>query len=175
MANDGKFLNITSGRTKQEDAINSSAGAGDAGKLIKLDAAGLLDSTFIPEFEDKHVDVVLDENVGIGDVVQAFDDGGTLKVRKASAASGAPLKPMHGWMEEAGVAAETKKVHFGNGPMVRTAHGFTPGNTLWLSTTAGLLTATPPSGTGQIVQLVGRAIDVNTIMVNMQEDWVELA
>jgi hypothetical protein len=37
MANDGRFLNLENGKRKLENAIDSSSGAGDSGKIIKLD------------------------------------------------------------------------------------------------------------------------------------------
>ena len=53
---------------------------------------------------------------------------------------------------------------------------WTVGDKLWVSpSTAGLLTATKPTTTGQFVQMVGYAVSADVIYFNPQYVWVEVA
>ena len=72
MANDGRFLNLTNGKKTLENAIDSSAGAADAGKIIKLDAGGQIDSTMLPSTGD--ISLEASEALVAGDYVNIFDD-----------------------------------------------------------------------------------------------------
>jgi hypothetical protein len=50
------------------------------------------------------------------------------------------------------------------------------GGELYLSsTTAGAMTQTQPSGSGDIVRVVGYAISADLIYFNPSQDWIELA
>jgi hypothetical protein len=50
------------------------------------------------------------------------------------------------------------------------------GGELYLSsTTAGEMTQTQPSGSGDIVRVVGYAISADLIYFNPSQDWIELA
>lgn len=48
---------------------------------------------------------------------------------------------------------------------------WTPGGTLYLSTTAGALTQTPPSTTGDKVQVIGTALAAHTVLVRLGTDY----
>ncbi len=52
--------------------------------------------------------------------------------------------------------------------------GWTRGNKIYASGTAGGLTETPPVGSGDVVQVVGYAIDTNAVFVNPSFDWTEI-
>jgi len=56
-----------------------------------------------------------------------------------------------------------------------TTWSWTQGNVLYLSTTAGKLTQTQPSGTGDIVRVVGYALSTDEIFFDPSKDWLELA
>lgn len=56
-----------------------------------------------------------------------------------------------------------------------TTHGFAIGAPLYLSTTAGALTATAPSATGDIVRPVAYALDANTLDFRPDSTFVEVA
>lgn len=49
-----KYSDIINGNLKLTEAINTSAGAGDAGKVPKLNASGLIDSTMLPPSSVTH-------------------------------------------------------------------------------------------------------------------------
>jgi hypothetical protein len=56
-----------------------------------------------------------------------------------------------------------------------TSWSFTVGAPVYLSTTAGSLTSTQPTGTADIVRVVGYAIAADELYFNPSQDWVELA
>ena len=62
-----------------------------------------------------------------------------------------------------------------NGVFRDSAHGFTVGAPLYVSNTAGVLTNTAPSGTGDYVRVVGYAIDANHIYFNPDNTWVQIS
>ena len=52
---------------------------------------------------------------------------------------------------------------------------FTVGDTLYLSAAVtGNITNTQPTGTGDIVRVVGYCVDDSTIFFNPSQDWIEL-
>ena len=89
MANDGTFINLENGKQKRNEALEISAGAGDAGKMIKTDSTGRIDNSLLPVGIGADTqDVVSFEDLVAGDFVNIFDDGGTPSVRKADATNG---------------------------------------------------------------------------------------
>lgn len=87
------------------------------------------------------------------DLVNFYSGG----VRKADASAGIPA---HGFVSAAVSFGATATVHF-SGQMTGLS-GLTKGP-VYLSTTAGALTNTVPSGSGQIVQQVGEATSATTV------------
>ena len=69
---------------------------------------------------------------------------------------------------------------FDRGMLIRgffknTAWSFTQGATLYLSSvTAGRITQTQPTGTGDIVRVVGYALSSDEIFFDPSKDWIEL-
>jgi hypothetical protein len=53
--------------------------------------------------------------------------------------------------------------------------GLTPAATYYLSSTAGTITATPPSASGEIVQEVGWARNATTLVIGITRDFTLLA
>ena len=68
----------------------------------------------------------------------------------------------------------TKKVLF-SGVMRDDSWTFTPGGAVYVSTTAGTLSTTAPTGTGKQVQKVGIAITADIVLLNISLDIIELA
>ena len=62
-----------------------------------------------------------------------------------------------------------------NGVIYKASHGFVIGNPLYLSTTAGNLQATAPSGTNDVARVVGYAIDSNHIFFRPDNTWVKIS
>jgi hypothetical protein len=78
-----------------------------------------------------------------------------------------------------GLIAMSMESAFNSGMLLRgyannAGWGWTPGDTLYLSTTAGGITNTQPTGTGDIVRVVGYAISARLIYFNPSQDWIEL-
>lgn len=49
---------------------------------------------------------------------------------------------------------------------------WTPGQMLYVSTTAGAITATQPSATDQVIRVIGWAVTADVIYFEPSEDWV---
>lgn len=151
MAGD-KFLYINAGTVTEKVSNQTSAGAGDAGKVVALNSAGLLDETMMPPgvVADTKT-ITASEALAAGDLVNVFNSSG-VKVRKADASTS--NKEAHGYVLAAVLISATATVYFeGNNNQIT---GATPGD-LFLSTTPGLTTSTAPSGSGNVVQRVGFA------------------
>lgn len=147
-----KYLYNNAGSVTEKAAIVTSAGAGDAGKIIGLDAGGQLDQSFMPTGIGADTAVVVaSEALAAGDLVNIWNSTGA-KVRKADATTAG--KEAHGFVKASVLSAGNATVYFeGSNPGVS---GLTPG-VQYLTTTAGTSSATPPSGSGNVVQRVGFA------------------
>jgi len=160
MAGD-KYIKNSGGTLTEQAAIQSSAGAGDAGKLVALDAAGLLAQSMMPTgIGPDTKDIPTSENLAAGDYVNIWDDTGTAKVRKADGSSIG--KEAHGFVLAAVTSPANAAVYFeGKNNQLS---GLTPGATYFLSAvTPGAGTATAPSAAGNIVQRVGRSISATEV------------
>jgi hypothetical protein len=188
-----KFLKNNSGTITEESAVASSAGAGDDGKLVALNTAGILDSTIVNSktssagAADSGKVVALDgagkidstmmptgigadtasitasEALAAGDMVNIYDSTGA-KCRKADAATAG--KEAHGFVLAAVESAANATVYFeGTNTQVT---GQTPGPVFLSATTPGLATSTAPSGSGNVVQRVGFATGATSINFQAQ-------
>lgn len=110
--------------------------------------------------------LVASESLDALDLVNVWDDSGTPKVRKADATD--DTKPAHGFVVE-----DVAGASFGPGDSVRVFYtgnvlrglvGLVPNQPYFLSETAGEITATPVTGTGKILQVVGYAISTTDLM-----------
>lgn len=169
MAN--KYIALITGKLKEVEALVTSAGATDAGKIPGLDASGRLDTSVMPVGVGASVIVApASEALTAGDFVNLWNDAGTLKVRKADATTSA--KPAHGFVL-ANVAAAASATVYLLGEINTAVSGLTVGSDYYLSTTPGGVTTSAPSASGNIVQFIGRAtqatalpfLNVNTIEV----------
>lgn len=163
MANTGKYLGLTSGVPQEETAINTSAGAGDASKIIKTDAGGKIDSTLMPAGVGAETrSVVSSENLSAGDLVNLYNNAGTLNARKADGSAAG--KPADGFVLAGVTSPAAATVYLEEAPITGLS-GFTPGADVFLSTTTpGAVTASVPSGTGKVAQTVGKALSATEVM-----------
>lgn len=160
MAN-GDFLKYVSGKLQEVFAIVTSAGAGDAGKMIKLNSGGKLDITLLPTGVGADTQsVASSENLSSGDLVNVYDNSGTLNVRKADGTD--PTKRANGFVLAAVTAPAAVTVYFeGINDQVS---DLTPGADLYLSAAAaGGVVETAPSADGNIAQHVGHAISATSM------------
>lgn len=155
-----KYLKQFGGQFAEQEALQASAGAGDAGKIPALDAAGKVSQTMMPTGVGPDVkNIMTSEGLADGDLVNVWNDAGTGKVRKADASTSG--KEAHGFVRAAygnGVLAE---VHFeGSNP---SQTGMTAGPVFLSDVTPGRATNAIPAGTGKIVQRVGFAVSATEL------------
>lgn len=160
-----KYIELNSGRLREVQPINATAGAGDANKIIQTDADGLLDESFLPAGVGADIRLIqASETLAAGDLVNIHDDTGP-RARKADATTVG--KEVHGFVLDGATAAANASVYFAG--ILTGLTGLTPGARQYLSTTPGLRVATPPSATGNIVQKVGVAVATDTMAFNLGE------
>lgn len=149
-------LTIVNGKT-------SSAGAGDASKLVALDGSGRIDNTMMPAgIGPDTASIITSEALAAGDFVNIWNSTGA-KVRKADATVAG--KEAHGFVLAGAAAGAAATVYFeGTNTGVT---GQTPGP-VFLSTTAGVATATAPSTAGNVVQRIGFAVSATAINLQSQ-------
>src|SRR5512145_3314275 len=147
-----KYLANNAGVTTEIQAKDVSAGAGDAGKAVALNASGLIDPTMLPGAD---VDIIeASENLAAGDLVNVHDSSGP-KVRKADAAGGM-AKRTDGDVLASVTSGQNATVYFdGN---ISGLSSLTPGARYYLSATPGGVTATAPTTAAHLKQFIGKAI-----------------
>ncbi len=144
-----------------DDSILNATVTSAASKIVKLDGSGKLDSSVMPTGIGADVAIIsASENLSAGDFVNIFNSSGP-KVRKADATTSG--KEAHGFVLSAVTSGNNASVYFEGTNTAVT--GMTPG-VVYLSTSAGLATSTPPSASGNVVQRVGYA--VSTTAINFQ-------
>lgn len=159
-----KYLAQVLGRLTEIAATVTSAGAGNDGDLVALDATGKLDSTVLPTGVGAETKTLTtSEDLSAGDFVNIYDASGTPTARKADATTAG--KEADGF-----VLATTTS---GNNATVYTAgvnnqlSGLTGGERYYLHTTAGGVTTTAPSASGNIVQHLGKALSATEIAFDL--------
>lgn len=147
----------TTNLPKELSPNQSSAGAGDAGKLVALNSAGQVDSTMMPPgVGGASLTVATSENLAAGALVNLYNNAGTLTARNANATDA--TKPANGFVTAAVTSPANATVFF-EGQMDNAASGLTVGAAVFLSaSTAGGATSTAPSAAGNLVQQVGWAM-----------------
>jgi hypothetical protein len=148
-----KYFQNTSGKITEKAATIVSSGASNEGDIVALDAGGKLDLSVMPTGIGADIATIpASENLAAGDLVNIWNDGGTTKVRKADATAAG--KEAHGFVKAGVTAPANASVYFEGDNSGLTG---LVGGDLYLSTTAGQTTSTAPSGSGNVIQLVGVA------------------
>lgn len=149
-----KFLTLISGVRTLISALQSSSGAGDAGELVALNASGKLDATMMPAGIGADTCVAAaSETLAAGDMVNLWNDSGTIKARKADATSAG--KECDGFVDGAVTSGASATVIL-DGTLAGLS-GLTVGAEYFLATTGGAITDTAPSGANNVYQSVGKA------------------
>lgn len=163
MAQPQKFIKIANGRLTEEavESIATTAGAGDANKLVRTAGDGKLDPSVMPTGVGADVlTLVASENLAAGDFVNVWNDAGTAKARKADASAAG--KEADGFVLDAVTSGQNASVYFEGRNTALT--GLTIGARYYLSAAAaGQATTTPPAATGNVVQFVGRASNATSL------------
>lgn len=160
------FLDSVAGRIKQIAAVVTSSGAADADKIVSTGADGKIDSSLLPTgVGDETTIIAASEDLAGGDFVNIWNDGGTIKVRKADAT--AEGKEADGYVVDAVTSGNDATVYFEGVNSGLT--GLTLGARYYLSATAGAATSTAPSGSGNVVQYLGRAKSATELVFEADE------
>lgn len=136
-------------------------GEASANKIAALGNDGRFDETMMPPGVGADVvSLATSENLSSGDLVNIYDVAGTATARKANATD--VTKPCDGFVLEASVTPGPATVYL-EGPITGLS-GLTAGTRMFLSAaTSGAFTATPPTGTGKVVQYIGKAVTATII------------
>lgn len=169
MAGD-KYLYLNGGVVTERALVQTSAGAGNAGDGVALNASGKIDDTMLPTVET--ITLPSSENLAAGDYVNIWDDAATIKVRKADA-SGGVGKKADGYVKAAVTSPADATVY--KGGTNDEDSGLTPGSVHYLSATPGAATDTAPSTAAHIVQVLGKAASATEMVVDIQESPIVLA
>lgn len=144
----------------------TSAGAADAGKVIALNASGVLDSTLFPAgIGQASITMTASEALSAGAAVNIFSNAGTPNVRNANATDA--TKPAVGFVNAAVSSSATATIYF-SGQLLSGLSGLTIGAPVYLGTTAGQITSTAPSAAGNLVQQCGYAVSAAEIIFDPQ-------
>lgn len=157
-----KYLipNNAIGGYKEQAATDTSAGIANAGDIVALDGTGKLDMTLMPSGVGASTKVIVtSENLSAGDWVNVWNDSGTLKARKADATTNG--KVADGFVLSTVTSGNNATVYF-RGTNTQKS-GLTVGSIYFLHTTAGGETTTAPTGAGNIVQVLGKAVSATEI------------
>ncbi len=141
--------------------VSTSAGVGDAGKLIETNGSGKLDETLLPAgvgADSKTITAA--ENLSAGDLVYLNASGQALK-----ADANTVTKMAVGFVLASISSAASGTVYFDG--TITGLTSLTQGAPYFLSAaSAGAITATPPSGAGDIVQPIGWAVSATELTFN---------
>lgn len=154
-----KYFSNVGGLLTETASNDTSAGAGDAGKIVALDGTGRIAGSMMPVgIGADTASITASEALAAGDFVNVFDDSGSFKVRKADATTSG--KEAHGFVLASVSSAASATVYFEGTNTQVTSMTAGP---VFLGTTAGKGTATAPSGSGNIVQRIGVATSATTV------------
>jgi hypothetical protein len=159
MAQPQKFIKLNNGRLTEEvvESLSQTTGATDADKLVRTASNGKLDPSLMPAGMGADVlTVTASEALSAGDFVNIHSGG----VRKADGA--AVGKEVDGFVLDAISSGQPATVYFEGRNTALT--GLTVGARYYLSaSTPGAVTTTPPTGSGNVVQFIGRASEATSI------------
>jgi len=161
------YLAQITGKIKEVAAIITSAGAGDSGKIVALDANGLLSSTMMPVGVAPDVQsIITSEDLIAGDFVNIYDNASVLTARKAVATD--PTKQANGFVLTASTSPAANNVYF-EGKNTGANGTFALGLEVFLSSVAGEVTTTAPSASGSIVQSLGTSLSTSSIATEIAQ------
>jgi len=167
-----KFIKINSVGSFEEEETAAVGGASSANKVPALDGDGKLELTMMPSGIGADTDeIVTSEIIAAGDFVNIWNDGGTAKVRRASA--DVIGKRAHGFVLSGFASGATALVYY-EGPNNQVS-GLTPGATYFLdhANPGKVIVAASLSFTsGHIVQEVGVVVNATKINVEISKPIV---
>lgn len=155
--------------TEMSIGIATSAGAGDAGKVVALDGAGRIATAQMPAgIGAQTKDYQATEAISAGALVNVYDVSGNFRIRNADAT--VVGKKANGYVLAGIASAATGTVYLAG--INNQLTGLAPGDLYLSAATPGAVTATPPTGTGKIVQRVGYALSVTEALIELDSPIV---
>lgn len=149
-----KFFRNLAGIQTELEALVTSVGVGSAGQIVATDSTGKLDISLMPVGVGAEVSIIAtSESLTAGNFVNIHNSSGA-KIRKADAT--ALGKEAVGFVL-ANVTAPANATVYPVSNKNTALSALTVGAKYWLSTTPGGVTDTAPSGSGNVVQLLGIA------------------
>lgn len=168
-----KPLQIVNGRPTEVEATVVSAGSGNAGDVVALDANGKVDLSVLPTGIGPDVAVIeASENLDAGDYVNIYDSTGAL-CRKADASTASAAKMAHGFVLDNVTSGNNATIYFEGQNTALT--GLTPGTTYVLShSTPGEVVdlASASTTAGHILQVIGIATATDTLSTEIEQPIV---
>lgn len=167
-----KYLKYGAGGDPQaQEATVVSAGAGNAGDILALDASGKIDMTVLPTGVGAEVaTLVATEALQAGDYVNIWDDAGTPKVRLADNSNG---RRAHGFVKAAVSISSNATVYFeGDNDSLSS---LTAGLDVFLGTAGNVIQSAPAeSSVGTIVQRLGVARAATIVSTDIDKTIIQL-
>lgn len=162
-----KALRNTLGRITEFVGVVTSAGATNDGDFVVLDSTGKLDASVLPSgIGQNTISAVASEALVANDLVNWYNNTGTVNVRKADAT--AVGKECNGFVKAAVANAATATI-FLSGNVITGLTGLTPGTRQYLSTTPGTRTETAPSTAGNVSMMIGYSVGATSIVFEPEE------
>jgi len=182
----GEVMTTKISYTDGDDAITVADGGGttfakdvtlaDDAELILADEGQVVFGDAVPSTDHTATGVVVKMNaktgLALGEAVY-IDSDGDLDEADADAASTMPAIGVA--LEANGTGSDAVVKILIMGVLRDDTYNFTPGADLYIGTTAGEITATAPSGSGDTVQKIGVALSADSIYVNFNTAEVLLA
>lgn len=166
----GTYIDLEAGIPTQKNANDTSAGASDAGKIVKLDSEGRLNLNMMPSgIAPDTKDLTASEALSAGNMINIYNDAGTGKARKADATAANKFHTV-GFVLDSVSSGQPAKVYFEG--VVTGLSGLTIGAKYYLSATAGAITTTAPSSSGALVQFVGTAISATELSFEPHQHYI---
>lgn len=153
-----KFLFNNAGQTTEKAAIQTSAGAGDAGKIPALNGSGLIDPTMLAATSGLIVvSATATATITAGQVVNVSWSGTVLQVKPADNTTAG--SEANGFASAGITSGASGSITMGEG-LITGLSALSTG--LYYLGTNGAVTATPPATAGNLLQQIGRATSATT-------------
>ena len=162
------FITLNNAGQQLEKAPTvQSTGAGNAGDVVGLGSDGKLDPSILPVGVGPTTFMATaTEAIAAGALINVWLSNGVLSVRNADA-SGGYGKKADGFVLSA-IANGAQGLVYRDG-LNTAVSGLTIGTVYFLGATAGGLTPTPITASGQILQVIGKAVSATAIAFRHSE------
>lgn len=167
-----RYMGIVNGIKTLIAAVASSTGASDAGKIPELDGTGRLDVTLMPSGVGPSTKVATaNEGLAASDLVNLYNNGGSLGVRKADASVAGGARRANGFVLANVTNGSPATVYLSG--VITGLSGLTIGAKQFLSATAaGTRTETAPTTIGHYLQPLGDAISATELAFEPDEGTI---